>query len=409
MLESPVVLLGRLPRVVRVLVLGTFVNKLGTLIVPYLALVLVRDFHLGSGAVGLVMLGYGVGSMASVIGGGVLTDRLGRRRTLLTSLLGSGAIAVALAGASRIEVFVPMLIALGFLADLYRPASSAVIGDLLPSGQRAIGFAALRMAINLGFAAGMAAGGALADWSWRLLFVGDGLTTLAFGVIVYAFVPETQPAGDRPETGSSRPPLAPQRDSVFLKLLGASFLFKLAFYCAFTTLSLTITIWAGYPTKLYGLFVGLNGLMIALFEISLVHRLRHLRRLALSAVGILVSICGLAINGLAPRWPVFLAGVVIWTIGEMLSMPQQMAFVADWAPPSLRGRYLALYQVTWSLAFALNPILMLPLYGALGPERFYPLTLVFALPASALALHLDRTADRPDRLRGLTIEAGSSG
>ena len=87
----------------------------------------------------------------------------------------------------------PLLVAFGFIADLYRPAASAIIGDLLPSSERASGFAGLRMAVNLGWASGTAIGGLLADWDWRLLFLGDGLTTLAYGVLVYFAIPETRP------------------------------------------------------------------------------------------------------------------------------------------------------------------------------------------------------------------------
>src|SRR5206468_8189036 len=108
-------------------------------------------------------------------------DHLGRRVTLLLSLFGSGGIAIALGTVSSIAVFAPLLVLLGFIADLYRPAASAIIGDLLPSRQRATGFAALRTAVNLGFAVGMSLGGFLADWSWRLLFIGDGVTLSSTG------------------------------------------------------------------------------------------------------------------------------------------------------------------------------------------------------------------------------------
>ena len=120
--------------------------------------------------------------------------------------------------------FVPLLVAFGFIADLYRPAASAVIGDLLPSSERATGFAGLRMAVNLGWASGTALGGLLADWDWRLLFLGDGLTTLAYGVLVYFTIPETRPtsppstphealAGSLPASEAARlpPPEAERR------------------------------------------------------------------------------------------------------------------------------------------------------------------------------------------------------
>src|SRR5262249_55467143 len=156
-------------------------------------LVLKRDFHLDAGEVGLLLSGYGTGSLASILAGGWLTDRVGRRRTLLVSLTRGGLLAVAMSRAPSLPVFLGFLLPFGFPADLYRPASSAILADLLPSSERATGYAAVRVAVNLGFAFGVAAGGLLADWSWRLLFVLDGLTTLAFCLVVALFVTETAP------------------------------------------------------------------------------------------------------------------------------------------------------------------------------------------------------------------------
>ena len=238
---NPLRVVARFPRPVRVLLYGTLVNKLGTFILPYLTLVLLRDFHLAEGDAAKLLFAYGAGSLVSVLVGGVLTDRLGRRRTLLLSLVGSGLLAVTMAFVPSARLFVPLLLAFGFIGDLYRPAAAAVIGDLLPSSERASGFAGLRMAVNLGWAAGTALGGVLADWNWRLLFLGDGLTTLAYGVIVYFLIPDTRPmalveaAGPprrvspreaprgtrrrrerpvRPPRPSHRPSRSPQRPSV---------------------------------------------------------------------------------------------------------------------------------------------------------------------------------------------------
>jgi MFS family permease len=79
-----------------------------------------------------------------------------------------------------------------------------------------------------------------------------------------------------------------------------------------------------------------------------------------------------------------------------------MAFVADWAPPRSRGQYLAFYQATWSLALAVNPVVLLPLHARLGEAVFWALLGLVAVPAALLLLHLDRHADHPERLRGLS-------
>jgi MFS family permease len=403
MLRNPVALLRGLPPTVRILVAGTFVNKLGSFIIPFLTIVLKREFGLSGMEVGALVMAYGAGSLVSILCGGVLTDRLGRRVTLLLSLFGSGTAAVLLGFSPSIKVFATLLILFGFVADLYRPAATAIIADLLPSSQRAVGFAALRMAVNLGFAFGMTLGGFLAEWSWRLLFVGDGLTTALYGVLVYFFIPETRPSSFPGEGAAhAAPPAArPWRDAVFLQLMAVSFAFGLVFFCHITALPLTMTVSAGYPAWVFGALVGMNGLLIALFEVSVVHRLHGWRRLRVAALGVALTGLGYGLSGIALHWAWFLLTVVIWTAGEILSSPFQMAFVTDWAPPASRGRYLSLYQATWSVAVALNPILFLPLQARLGDRLFWPLMMAIAAPAVVVLVHLDRTADRPERLRGL--------
>jgi MFS family permease len=304
---------------------------------------------------------------------------------------------------SSIAVFGPLLVLLGFIADLYRPAASAIIGDLLPSAQRATGFAALRTAVNLGFGVGMSLGGFLADWNWRLLFFGDGATTLLYGVVVYLFIAETRPVVE-PERARADEAAAtsPWRDAVFLQMLLVSVAFSLVFFSHITELPLTITLSAGYPARLYGVLVSVNGLLIALFEMVVVERLRRFRRLRVAALGVLITGAAFSSVGLARHWSWFLMVVVAYTAGEILASPQKMAFVTDWAPPARRGRYLSFYQATWSVAVALNPILFLPLRARLGDAAFWPLMMLLAAPSALLLLHLDRVADRPERLRGAT-------
>ncbi len=402
---NPIRILRGLPAPVRLLVAGTFVNKVGSFIIPYLTLVLRREFRLDDGEVGRLLLAYGAGSLVSILAGGYLTDRLGRRVTLLLSLFGSGGLAVALGLISSLRLFAPLLVLLGFVADLYRPAASAIIGDLLPSRQRATGFAALRTAVNLGFAVSMTLGGVMADWRWRLLFFGDGATTLAYGLVVYLYIGETRPAaGGGAAKASDGAAPSPWRDGVFVQMMVVSLAFSMMFTSHITELPLTITLAAGYPARLYGALVGVNGLLIALFEIWAVERLRPLRRLRVAAVGILVTGLAFACVGFARHPASFLLVVIGYTVGEILAAPQEMAFVTDWAPPAALGRYLSVYQATWSVALGLNPLLFLPLRARLGDGAFWPLMMLLAAPSALLLLHLDRTADRPERLRGYAAE-----
>lgn len=398
MLQSPIRILGRLPAPVRLLVWGTLVNKLGTFIFPYLSLVLMRDFDLSPARAGLVMTSHGVGAIASVLLGGVLTDRLGRRRTLLLSMFGGGALAVAMGFAPTLGWFVPLLVAFGFMADLYRPAASALISDLLPSNERVLGYAAFRVAVNLGFAVGVVAGGVLADVDWRFLFVGDGLTTLACAVLLATGIPETKP--EAPPGGATAPDVSPWRDGIYLVSVLSSTVFCLMFFSFLTVLPLTVTVWAGYPAWVYGALMAMNGTLIGLFEISATDALRRFRRLRVAALGVAFAAVGFGLSGLVPHWSWFVVTGILWTAGEIFFAPQQISFVADWSPPASRGRYLSLYQASWTAGAALNPLFSLPLHARLGDVLFWPALGLIGVPSIWLLLRLDRTADRPERLRG---------
>ena len=399
MLQNPITLVRRFPGVVQILIFGMLVNKLGSFILPYLTLVLSREFHMSGGEAGVLVMSYGFGSLISVISGGILTDTLGRRHTLLLSLFGSGSLAIAMAFAQSSKILIPILLLFGFIADLYRPACSAIISDLLPSHSRATGFAALRMVINLGFAAGLAIGGFLVEWSWRILFAADGLTTIIFGFIVLAGIPET-----RPEISEAAPrasgQASPWKDRVFLRMIFSSLSYAFVIFSFFTILPLTITHSAGYPASVYGALVSVNGLIIALFELSIIVWLRRFRRLRVAAFGYLITGIGFGLMGFAMHWSWFLVTVILWTVGEFLTVPQQMSFVADWSPPEARGRYLGFFSATWSLGMIINSIVLLPLHARLPESLFWPLLLLFVIPAAFVLLGLNRTADLPEFLRG---------
>ena len=382
-------LLRSLPRPVQILIAGTFVNKAGTYIVPYLTIVLMRDFRLSPIQAGLAVAAYGFGSLVSIFAGGQTADRLGRRATMLLSLFGSGVLAMCLGFAPNLHTFVVLLLGFGFLADLFQPAASAIVTDLVPPEQRKLGFAGLRLAINLGFAAGVVAGGFLVDWDFRFLFWGDGLSTLAYGLVILFFIAETRPVGRAGEVAAS-----PFEDAAFLKLVAASSAFPFLMFAVMTVLPITLTEGASYPSRTYGYIVGLNGLLVAMLELPVSARLPSVSRLPLAAFGLLVAALGVALNGLPPNLGVYVAAILLVTAGEIVMMPQLSATVADWAPRLSRGRYISLFQSSWTFAKATSPLLFLPLRARVGDGVFWPVLGLSALPAFGLLLTLggeDRT------------------
>ncbi|HEV7559237.1 MAG TPA: MFS transporter, partial [Kofleriaceae bacterium] len=150
------------PRVYWLVWWGTLVNRLGGFVVPLLTIYLTTQRHASVAEAGAIVSFFGAGQVGASVVGGQLTDRVGRRATMLVSLFG-GAIAMALLGGARGLTEITVLVTVvGFVGELYRPAVSAVVTDVVPPAQRLYAYGLLYWAVNLGFAFAGSVGGLIA-------------------------------------------------------------------------------------------------------------------------------------------------------------------------------------------------------------------------------------------------------
>lgn len=341
-----------LPRPVWILCAGTFVNRFGSFVAVFLVLYL-RDRGYSIAESGLVVSFYGIGNVVAAGAGGWVADRFGRRNALALSMFSSAATLLLLSQAGSLPLIIVLTTLAGLTGEMYRPAAAALLTDLTPAGERLPAFALNRLAINAGFAAGPAVAGLLAEHSFFLLFLGDALTSAAFGVISLAALPE----GVRVPRGEERRGEAIRtmfHDRVFLFFLVSSVLGAFVYFQSQTTFPLHVQA-SGLSDADYGLLISLNGLAIVLFELPLVSiTQRFPYRPVLSLGSILVGL-GFALNAVANDLPELALTVLIWTLGEIIYAPVASAYVADLAPERLRGRYQGAWGLMWGLAFVLAP------------------------------------------------------
>ncbi|MEU8270850.1 MFS transporter [Sphaerisporangium sp. NPDC049002] len=129
----------------------------------------------------------------SQIVAGRLSDHLGRRATLTGGMVATAVTMIALGYSTSLPAIIAAMTVLGMVVDAYRPASQALVADLIPPHDRPRAFGMLFWAINLGFAVAMVAGGWLAQSGFLWLFWIDAVTSLIFGFLVWRAVPETRP------------------------------------------------------------------------------------------------------------------------------------------------------------------------------------------------------------------------
>jgi len=207
------------------------------------------------------------------------------------------------------------------------------------------------------------------------LFVGDAATSVLFGLVAFVALPSgvrgIRAAGALGDTFRLL-----REDRRLRQIACAALLVGLVFVQAFSTMSLEVTR-AGLSTAVFGLVASLNGGLVVLFELPLTTITRRFPTRSVIAMGYLLIAIGFGSNVLPRTVPLLVLTTVLFTFGEMISMPVASAYVADLAPADQRGLYMGTYGLVWSVAsicgpsiglwvFAINHTLLWLTAGVLG-------------------------------------------
>ena len=349
---------GGLPRQFWFLWTGTLINRVGSFVVLFLSIYLTSDRHFSQSQAGIVLGLYGVGGAIGTLTGGVLTDRWGRRPTMLTGQFTAAALMLTLGFAHTYVQIAVVTFLLGIFAEGVRPAFSAMMVDVVPAHDRVRAYSLNYWAINLGFALAAITAGLASQIDYLLLFVADSASTLLTAMITLIFLAETRPARVRTDG-----PVAPTagmgaalKDRVFLVYLLLSLATVLVFLQHLSTLPLTMLA-DGLSAATYGGVIAVNGILIVLGQLFIPKLLHGRDSARVLAVAALIVGAGFGLVTLAETPIMYGLTVVIWTLGEMLQSPSNATTVAELSPPELRGRYQGLNSLTWSLGGALAPAL----------------------------------------------------
>lgn len=384
--------LGGLPRPFWALWTGTLLNRVGTMVEPYLGLYLTTARDLSLRQAGAVLAVLGIGTMAGQVVGGALADRIGRRATLTLAALAAGAGMLALGGLRGMPAITAAALVTGVAVDMWRPASAAMVADLVPPAERPRAFGLLFWATNLGFSAAMVAGGALARAGYHWLFWIDALTCAIFGLLVWRAVPETRPerAGGRASGGFA----AVLRDRVMIAFTLICLVYTVVLLQYLTTMPLAMKE-HGLGPETYGLVIAVNGVVIVTMQPLVGAWLSRRDHSLVLVAGFLLLGAGNALTALASQAWAYAGAVAVGSLGEVVAASVLQAVVAGLAPVHLRGRYNAMWGLAWSGGFLLAPVVGTQLLEH-GSHVLWPTCAALTVGAAAAQLALAPAIRRRD-------------
>ncbi|MDP4506142.1 MDR family MFS transporter [Nonomuraea turcica] len=332
---------------------GTLVNRLGTMVVPFTGVYLTQARGLSVTAAGLVMAVFGAGSLLSQLLAGVLTDRVGRRATLSGGMLATAASMLALGYSTSLPAILASMFVLGLVIDAYRPASNALVADLVSPAERPRAYGLLFWGINLGYSVGMTAGGWLAGLGFIWLFWIDAVSSVVFAVLVWRAVPETRPAA-RESSGGFGVVL---RDRVMVAFTLVTLGNAVLYAQTMSMLPVAMTKVVGLTPAQFGLAMALNGVLIVVVQPLVSGWLGRRDASRTFALGLAVMGAGFAMTAFVTNPLGLAATIAVWTAGEIVTAGIAGSIVAALAPAELRGRYAGLFGFAWSVAMVLAPLL----------------------------------------------------
>ena len=356
-------------REIWILTLITFINRAGTMVLPFLSKYLKEDLQFSYGEVGWIMVAFGFGSMLGSWLGGKLSDKIGFYKVMVFSLFSSGIFFFVLQYITSFWGLCLGMFSIMTLADMFRPAMFVSLGAYAKPENRTRSLTLVRLAVNLGFAAGPALGGLIImGVGYQGLFWVDGSSCVVAILIFALLVKEKEKTSKQDAHHSILEVASVFKDKIFWIFLFVSFVTAMIFFQLFTALPLYHSEKFGLSEFQTGLLMTLNGLLIFALEMPIVSYFERKKTPKLKIIfgGALmmgISFYALLINFWAGM---LVLSMVLISVGEIFAFPFSNTFAMSRAPRGHEGRYMALYTMSFSLAHIVSSKAGLEIIARLG-------------------------------------------
>jgi predicted MFS family arabinose efflux permease len=344
-------------REIWILALITFINRAGTMVLPFLSKYLKEDLNFSYGEVGWIMVSFGLGSMLGSYLGGKLADSIGFYKVMIFSLFVSGLMFFGLQYITSFTGLCLAMFGIMTIADMFRPAMFVSLGAYAKPENRTRALTLVRLAVNLGFAAGPALGGLIImNIGYHGLFWVDGASCIIAISIFWLLVKEKKKTKEVEHAYENTGIKSIYHDKPFWVFLMVSFITAMIFFQLFTTLPLYHNEEYGLTEFQTGLLMTLNGFLIFILEMPIVSffERKKVNKVKIVLIGSLCMSIGFYALLLNVWVGILVINILFLTFGEMFAFPFSNSFALSRAPRGQEGRYMAFYTMSFSLAHIMS-------------------------------------------------------
>lgn len=365
------------PRQFWIVVGVSFIDHVGgTMLFPFFSLYITQKFSVGMTEAGIVL---GIFALSGLVGqmiGGALTDKFGRRKLIIFGLIFSALSTLTLGFIKEFSVLIPLAVVIGLLSEVAGPAHSAMIADILPEQQRHEGFGIMRVVGNMAWIIGPTIGGFVAGKSFLALFIIDAIISCFVAFLFFLFIAETKPEAhaNQPQESFVQTFLGygkVLKNRAFMAFLGALILMGLVYQQMYNSLSVYMRDSHNFAPNAYGFLLTASAVVVIIFQFSIMRYIKRKPAFKMMAYGTLFYMLGFSMFGLINAYWLFVAAIVVITVGEMLVVPTSQTLATNFAPEDMRGRFMGLFGMTWAIPGVIAPYLAGVILDNLNPNLLW--------------------------------------
>ncbi len=386
--------LKNLPRNLWMLFFTMLINRIGTMVLPFLALYLTQKVGVSIIKAGLVLTFYGIGALLTSPFLGKISDKFGALKIMKISLMVSSIFLFLfplINGFTNILIFTLLW---SIINEAFRPALLSLVSEVVSSEQRRPAYAVIRLAANLGMSIGPVVGGLLILINFNLIFIVDGITTLFAGLfLIFSPWQYKYAAGENSENQETLPIEINKienilKDKRLIYFLIALLPIPLIYFQVNASMPLYLVRDLHFSETVYGVVFTVNTVLIILVEVPLTNMLNHWSDRKMLSTGALL--CAIGFGSMAFIKDIYglIFTIIIWTFGEMIFFPSSSAYMSEISPENRRGEYMGAYQTVFNLAFAFGPWFGTAVMSSFGSSTLWIAAFILGSIASIMTLKI---------------------
>ncbi|CAH0296061.1 Multidrug resistance protein MdtG [Pedobacter sp. Bi27] len=334
-------------------------NRCGSMAVPFMGLYVTQSLHRSEMDAGLIITLFGVGSILGSATGGKLTDMIGFRPVQILSSIVGGLLFILFSTITHFYSLCILTVVISFFSEAFRPANFTAVAHYAAEGTITRSYSLNRLAVNIGWSVGISLAGIIASINYKLLFIVEGGVSIIVGLLILSFLPQVKDFIKKAkENASNMIILKPWEDIFYVKFILLTTVFITCAFLMFRVVPVFFKEQWHIDEFQIGIIIGINGAVIALFEMIMINKIEAKRS---PMFFIIVGAVLFAVSYIILSAPVSfhiaaaILTIVVFTCGEMLTLPFINTIVISRSNEHNRGLYAAGYTLSWSCAQVFGP------------------------------------------------------